>query len=239
MRCRSAVLLLVAAATMVTGCGQPQAYLTSSPQPAATPSPSPASPDARTLARLVPRPADLTPGYGVGPVSGGLQVTGQATLDLCAGSFPSEAKRVARNQVGVVTSAGTMVMSIEAVAYNSAAAAQQAIAELRTAQQKCPAGFVRSPTAGVPPLKYVFGPAPDGGWAPVPGETRFAVSATATDMAGHSQPQTEFFLVRGRILLGVYWRPGSEGAISGKATMESVVAFFQGRLAALPESAVS
>ena len=75
---------------------------------------------------------------------GGDQVKGQATLDLCNQTFPSESLRVQRLQDVAVDSSGAGVLSTEAVLYQNAAATKQAFKELRGVRASCPKGPVTS-----------------------------------------------------------------------------------------------
>ncbi|HSS09995.1 MAG TPA: DUF2510 domain-containing protein, partial [Acidimicrobiales bacterium] len=96
---------------------------------------APTSPPLTTTPGSTPGPA-LAPGLsGLGltqndvgssvtvqQLQNGDQVSGQPTLDLCNGTFPSEALRTARLQVVGVDGQGNTVLSTETVSYSSAAA---------------------------------------------------------------------------------------------------------------------
>ena len=65
-------------------------------------------------------------GDSVGLLQGGNEVTGQVTLDLCNGTYASEALRTARRQVDLTDQPGKLWLSTEAVLYGRAADTAQA-----------------------------------------------------------------------------------------------------------------
>ena len=133
-----------------------------SPSP---PSSSPVSndPSAPLLQRLVVRQQDVTTANRVQLLDGGNQVSGQTTLDLCNGRFPSEALRSARLQVVEYDGAGAGVLSTEAVLYRHGGDAAQAMQEVEAVAAKCPHSPVVSPV-GEPTVTTRFQAAPDASW---------------------------------------------------------------------------
>lgn len=190
------------------------------------------------LPALSVQPSDVPSTFDVVLYPQGDQVQGQVTLDLCDATYPSEKLRIARRQVAVGDQQQQLVLSTEAVAYQSTSATQQAFSELRSAVAKCPNDFVQSPSAGVP-LKTTFNPPPDGTWAQVPNVERLAFDMTVTDQQGNANHTTAVYLRRGRILLGVYFFFVPDEAIpsvDGQTTVDGIVNVFATRLGRLPSS---
>ncbi|HEX4865966.1 MAG TPA: hypothetical protein VFV02_17990, partial [Acidimicrobiales bacterium] len=132
------------------------------------------------------------------------------------------------------------LLSTEAVAYRDSAAASQAFSELASAAAHCPNTYVQGQIAGEPPLKTVFGPKPDTGWANVAGVVRLAYDATVSDQQGQSQEAVAVYLRRGRILLAVYVNdPKNPVAIEGHTTLEGIAQVFAQRLGSLSAAVVS
>ena len=211
----------------------------------AVPSPSASNPvsndpSAPLLQRLVVRQPDVQPTNTVQLLDGGNQVTGQTTLDLCNGRYPSEALRSARLQVVEYDGGGSGVLSTEAVLYRHGSDAAQAMSEVRSVAAGCPNGPVVSPV-GEPTTTTRFQAAPDASWPQVSGVTRQAYAFTTTDSLGVSEAHVAVYLQRGRVLEGVYF-PAPEGrqpAVNGQTTIAAITHIFEERIAALPASAVS
>jgi hypothetical protein len=208
-RLAGAVVALSLAAGACTGVGLSKRVTRESPP--GRPSTSPIRgqgqgvTDSRVLQQVSLQPAELQPGFTVAPITGGDQVEGQVTLDLCAATFPSEDLRRSRLQVSAVDQSGTgLGLGTEAVLYKDEAATAQGFRELRSARDKCPDKFVQSGQEGVPPLKYRFERAPDTSWTDVPSVTRLAFQFTLTDQQGETAHALIVFLRRGRLLVGVY-----------------------------------
>lgn len=255
-RGRTLVALLILAAFMVgivggiilpnrtnTPSAIPSILLpTTLPSPTApAPSPSPADPSASALTSLVLRQQDVTSTELVGTIAGGSEVTGGATLDLCNGTFASEALRTARLQVaGVDGNTGAEVLSTEAVLYATPAGATQALAELKAVAAACPNTPVVSPV-GEPTITTHFNATPDGSWPQVAGVTRESFDFVVTDAGGQAQHITTAYLVRGRALLGVYFAQpdGPQDPVVDQTTLPGIVNVFAGRMAALPASAIN
>jgi hypothetical protein len=182
---------------------------------------------------------DLRAGYQAGLYVDGDKVAGQVTLDLCGTNFPSERRRRARHQVGVVDSKQRYTgVSIEAVLYDSSAGAQQAMREVRGAKADCPSGYVRGDVAGDPPLRYRFAPTPDGSWSRVSSVDRFAVEATVNDQKGETEHGFAIYQQRGRLLVALYTTDPAGTAHALSRSVESFTSTLAGRMVALPASAV-
>jgi len=215
--------------------------------PAVPASPSPASsapvstdPSAPLLQGLVVRQQDVPTDNRVQLLDGGNQVSGQTTLDLCNGRFPSEALRSARLQVVEYDGGGAGVLSTEAVLYRHGADAAQAMREVRSVASACPPHPVVSPV-GEPTVTTRFQPAPDRGWPSVGGVERLAFAFTTTDSLGLTETHVAVYLHRGRVLEGVYFPSpaGAQPPVDGQTTIASIVNLFAKRIAALPAAAVA
>ncbi|HYH49547.1 MAG TPA: hypothetical protein VEG38_08370 [Acidimicrobiia bacterium] len=208
-----------------------------------TPSPTAPSqsrdPSAGLLANLIVSDADVGPGQTVSGLPGGngLRVP---TLDLCNGTYASEAQRTARLQVAVVEGLSETVLSTEAVLYSSGAATAAAFTELKSTAAACPDTPVESPV-GLPTVTTRFGPAPDGDWPQVPSVERLAFAFETTDENGEKSRSVAVYLRRGRALLGVYFSNADEpkAVVEGKTAFGDIVNIFAERLAKLPVAAIS
>jgi hypothetical protein len=160
------------------------------------------------------------------------------TLDLCNATFPSERLRSARLQLVDVNASGDASLSSEAVLYRSPAAAAQAFSEIRRARADCPGTPVKSPVDGTKE-RTQFKAAPDGSWPDTPTVQRLAYRMVTT-ANGQSNPLVTVYLRRGRALLGLYFPApnGAQPAVAGKSSIESIVALFEQRMAALSTKVV-
>ena len=208
-----------------------------SQSPTTKPTPTlPADPSASALTTLGLKQSDVTGSYSIALIPHGNQVAGQATLDLCNGTYPSEKLRRARLQVAAVDQQGDSALSTEAVLYATPADAAQAIAEVRAKAASCPNSPVVSPV-GEPTVTTKFNAPPDGAWPSVPGVDRAAYDFVTTDSSGKSSPSVAVYLRRGRALLGIYFpAPDTPPSIGGQNTIEGVVNLFATRMAQLPTS---
>ena len=248
-----AILCLVVASTLLAGVvtavverhrgGGVAAGSTTPNSPATSPQAAPPMPvskdhDARILTKLGVTPADVGDAYGLVLMNGGNEVAGQATLDLCNGTYPSEAQRTARYQVAVVDSIGTTLLSTEAVLYRNPDGTAEAFTELRQVTAACPDRAVPSPV-GEQPVETVFGPAPDASWPATRGVERLAFAFTTSSGQGTTRA-IAVYLRRGRVLLGIY--VGGDSAvvptIAGQSTIPGIVSLLAARLAALPSSVI-
>ena len=210
-----------------------------SPSPRAS-NPVSNDPSAPFLQRLVVRQPDVPPTNTVQLLDGGNQVSGQTTLDLCNGRYPSEALRSARLQVVEYDGGGAGVLSTEAVLYRHGSDAAQAMSEVRSVAAACPSKPVVSPV-GEPTITTRFQGAPDESWPQVDGVARQAYAFTTTDSLGVTEKHVAVYLQRGRVLEGVYFPApeGSQPAVEGQTTIAAITHVFEERIAALPASAVS
>jgi hypothetical protein len=201
---------------------------------------TPVDPDVSSLSALDIRPADVALTNTVQAIPGGTDATGQATLDLCNGTYPSEAMRTARLQVAETDAQGNQVLSTEAVLYSTPGATAQAFVELRTTVAHCPASPVVSPV-GEPTVTTRFNPSPDAAWGNTTTVERAAFDFVATDQAGQSHRSIAVYLRRGRVLLGIYFShpDGSQPPVNGHSTVASIVMALSARLAQLPSSVVN
>lgn len=200
----------------------------------------PADPASAALVTLGLTQGDVPSTVVVQPIIGGTSVTEQPTLDLCNGDYPSESQRSARLQVGGFDGQANLLLSTEAVLYNSAAATEQAFSELKSVAANCPAGPVPSPVNGSSSATH-FNAAPDGAWAQTATVIRQAYDLVTTDELGATQHSVAVYLRRGRVLLGVYfYEPDSpQVPVGGQTSIEKIVDVFATRLAQLPTSVVN
>jgi hypothetical protein len=197
----------------------------------------PADPSASALSKIVVRQADVGSSLAVGLIPHGNEVSGQATLDLCNGTFATEKLRRARLQVAAVSQDGAAALSTEAVLYANPADAARAMTELQHVAASCPSSPVVSPV-GEPTVTTKFNAPPDPAWAAVPGVDRLAFDFVTTDSSGTSQHFVSVYLRRGRALLGLYF-PAPDAplpAVAGQTTIEAATQLFATRLAHLPTS---
>jgi hypothetical protein len=195
-------------------------------------------PSANVLQQLVVRQGDVTQPNSVAISDGGDSVAGAATLDLCNGTYPSEALRNARLQVDVIDGNQNPLFSTEAVLYKNAAGTTQAFSELKSVVAQCPSGSVKSPV-GEPTVSTKFAAPPDTG-AAVPGVDRQVYEFTVTDSTGATNHGVAVYLRRGRALMGLYFQnpEGSQPSIAGKSAVSSIVGLFAQRLAAVPAATI-
>jgi hypothetical protein len=208
--------------------------------PAVQPAQS-SDPGASALNRLVVTQNDVGSPLVVGELSGGNQVTGETTLDLCNGTYPSESLRTARVQVAAADpQASAVALSTEAVLYKNAGSTAQAFTELQSVAAHCPSTPVVSPV-GEATVTTHFNHAPDSSWPQVPKVDRLAYDFVSTDDQGNSVHSVAVYLRRGRALLGVYFgQPdGAQAAVGGQTNLAGIVNVFANRLANLPTSVVN
>jgi hypothetical protein len=192
------------------------------------------------LDRISMRQSDVVNGVTVAMITNGDQLT-RPTLDLCNGTFTTEALRTARLQVAALEATGTAPLSTEAVQYRSTAAGAKAIAELQEVAAKCPNRPVVSPV-DEPTVITKFNAPPDASWGHEPSVQRLAYDLTATNPdTGQSFHSNVVYLRRGRVLMGLYFsRPdGPQSYFSGKKSVGDIVRVFESRMADLSSSAVN
>lgn len=208
--------------------------ITPSPQSSA---PASSDPDASVLPGLVVRQGDVPASNSVQLLPAGNRVAGQTTLDLCNGTYPSEALRTARLQVVEYLPDNSPVLSTEAVLYRTAADAGQGMKELASVVASCPGRPVVSPV-GEQTVTTKFQAAPDGSWPKVDSVQRQAYAFTTTGSLGGTDDHIAVYLRRGRVLEGLYFSQpkGAQPAVDGQTTVAGIVAVFEHRIAALPSS---
>jgi hypothetical protein len=184
--------------------------------------------------------ADVASSVTVQPIPNGDQVSGETTLDLCNGTFPSESLRTARLQVAAADDQGNTDLSTEAVLYQNPAATAQAFTELKSVAASCPNSPVQSPV-GEPTVTTKFNAPPDSAWAQVPTVDRLAYDFVSTDTSGQAQHSVAVYLRRGRVLMGIYFPApdGAQAAVRGQTTLEGITNIFATRMAQLPSSVVN
>ncbi len=153
------------------------------------------------LSKLILRPAQVGKGYKLSTFPFGTSFIGEATLDLCAASYPSEALRIGRLQVRYTPRGGGVDVSNEIVRYTSGGA-QEAIGEVATVARAC----AKTPavlTQGNVKEVYTVAPLKD----PKLPSGAVAVKLTITVSKGRQkQAQTgvAIYQVKGDTLSGVY-----------------------------------
>ncbi|MGB7979502.1 MAG: hypothetical protein WCF36_01775 [Candidatus Nanopelagicales bacterium] len=227
---RSAVASAVAGVLLLSGCGQLQQISDALGDPS----------DADLLASVSLTEQDAAPGATLAPYEGGDEVFGQVSLDLCFGDFPSESLRTGRNQTGIADATGGGWVSSEAILYSTPADAEQAMAELASAQADCPDGPVDPPQPDREPLTWQFAGAPDAQRPQQPGVTRQAYAFAVTSPAEETVDSTATYLQRGRMILALYATPADSpaGALKNAPDPARFVAVMSARLAALSEEAL-
>ena len=207
------------------------------PDPSVTPSPSAAptivdptldDPTQAALAPLGLQPADVTSDLIVAPIEGGTTLEGGPTLDLCGGSFPSEALRVTRRQVAAFTAAGAPVgLSTEVVRYESETAAAEAMAELVAARKGCPEGV--PVTVGTTTTTFTFHPAPGPSDVPlVDADNRVVVHSTVVRDSGTRHLLVVYQRI-GSVIVGLYAAADGAGPFD-QASLDSTF-ILAGRIA--------
>lgn len=196
--------------------------------------------DQEALVSVSLQASDLQPGYDAVLYELGDQVENQVTLDLCGADFPSEARREARRQVGVDSKTEPPVsVSTEAVLYDSPAGAEQALAEVRSAQENCPDEFVEAVVADTPPSKFSFAAAPDKAWAKTEGVNRFAVDAQIEPQGGETFQGIAVYQQRGRLLVGLYLANPTDAERALSTSTEGLANELAERMSKLPDAAVA
>jgi len=213
-----------------------------SPAPGSTTPPStvPADPDEAVLPRLIVRQQDVPPSDTVRHLTDGADLS-VATLDLCNGTFATEAERTARRQVGLVDAQDNVRLSTEAILYRDPGVGTAAFGELRSVAAHCPSTPVKSPV-GEPTVATKFAAAPDATWPRTASVDRLAYDFTSIDPAsGTSSREIAVYLRRGRVLMGLYFpEPAAlpQVPVGGHTTIPEIVAFFEARMAKLPARVV-
>jgi hypothetical protein len=185
--------------------------------------------------------ADAAEGAIFEPYEGGRAVADQISLDLCFARFDTEAKRVARNQVGIGDGDGSSWVSSEAILYSSPEVAEEAMRELESARRNCPDTEVPAPTSDRESLTWRFTDPPDGDWPKASGIRRQSYAFTVTDPSGAEWSSTATYLQRGRMILALYATPAESAAavIKNAPEPDRFASVMTRRLAALPDEALN
>ena len=227
---RTGIVALLVLALFATACG-------GTTSPFDKPIPTTPGNNPAALPTLSVKQEDVPADFLVTLWPNGDRVEGEVTLNLCFADYPSEALRVARRQTAVFDKQERLVLSTEAVAYQTPAATAQAFTELRDAQTNCPRGLVQTPNGDQ--TRIVFGPAPDSNWPAVPNVERLVFDYIEVNQQGAIGRAALVFLRRGRILLGVYvyFQPDAPPpAVNGAETVDAITNVFATRLSELPQS---
>jgi hypothetical protein len=161
------------------------------------------------LSAIVLRAAQVGSGYVLEQISGGQLVQGQATLDLCGASFPSESLRTARLQVAYRAPGMSLALSNEVVAYRPGGA-RQALREITHAAGACPHGPVKTVVPGVGTAEVTYRVERLHDSRLLPGSLALVVHASGTVNGAHrSMTEVEIYQVQGDILSAVYASGGA------------------------------
>ncbi len=226
----SAAALALAGALLLTGCTPLQQIGQALSDPS----------DADLLAAVSLTQDDAAEGAELQPYEGGTEVFGRVSLDLCYADFPSESLRTGRNQVGIADATGAAWVSSEAILYSTPEDAEQAMGELRAADEDCPQEPVDPPQLDREPLTWQFDDAPDSDWPAQPGVARQSYAFTVTSPAEETSRSTATYLQRGRMILALYSTPPDSpaAALRNAPDQARFVEVMAARLAALPEDAL-
>jgi hypothetical protein len=170
-------------------------------------------------------PTDKT--FAVSPHGG--ELTGQATMDLCNGTFPSEAKRVARFEVEADTPDKHLYIANENVFYSRPEDGESALQELRVTIANCPPNTFMPGPPGGPAVKYDIKIVPDSQLDGLAAD-HVGVSGLLTLQNGPSTSLAGIYQRRGRLMVALYGH-----------TIDDLLPFahlLNNRLEALPASQV-
>ena len=164
-----------------------QANVTVSVKPGTNLLPLPATPT--DLSKYTFATSDFGSNYQITPVQNGYSLT-DPTMQICNGNYASEAHRLSRTQVAAnpLYSSKYLFISSEAVQYESAFWANQALRELDSISAKCSAKV-----AVVKKLNYVS-----------PSEVESRALLTTSVINKVQQNLIATFQVKGNILVGTY-----------------------------------
>jgi hypothetical protein len=154
---RLLVLAVPVLALSVAGCGSSGGAAKATPAAAKSTGPAAVKLAPAALVKQVTlRNSDFKGGLKLKLERGGDKVAGQVTLDNCGDSFSTEAHRVARRQLELVSAKGQdSGIGNEAVVYDSPKQAAKALKQFRKSVVGCRKHvFHKSKAAGVPDLKY-------------------------------------------------------------------------------------
>ena len=189
------------------------------PSPSADPGPATTTPSrsapavtGKVPAGIALTEADLTAAGASGTfmlIDGGDTLT-DATLDECGGTFPSEAHRVARQQIEAKIDASNDV-SNEVVSYDSPADAMQALTELGAAVKACdPKATIAGSGGGTEMFDYTAHTVDDP-TLPIPANEIDVATDHGTDSSGAAFTEHGIAIVQvsGSVLDAVYLNSGA------------------------------
>jgi hypothetical protein len=156
---------------------------------------------APNLASVVLSNAQVGAGYKGPVIQGGESFIGEVTLDLCAGTYPSESLRTGRLQIRYLHSGKTVPVSNEVVTYVSGGA-QEALREVRGVALSCASKPVVVKQGAVTNTLTVT---PITGSNLLPGSVAVRITVLATD--GKKRATTTgvaIYQVKNDVLSGVY-----------------------------------
>jgi hypothetical protein len=153
------------------------------------------------LSRVVLSGAQVGPGYKVASFPGGNSFIGETTLDLCAGTYPSETLRTGRLQVAYSHPANTVAVSNEVVTYVPGGA-RLALAEVTSVARSCARKPVVRSAGGV---TTSFSASPLHDPQLPPGTVAVKLVIEASEGTKHAtQTGVAIYQIRGDTLSGVY-----------------------------------
>jgi hypothetical protein len=152
------VLVLLAVALPVTGCGssEGEAPIANPGAPKATGKAAAKLAPAALVKQVTLRNSDFKGGLKLKLTPGGDKVAGQITLNNCGDDFSTEAHRVARRQITLVSAKGEASgVSNEVAAYDRPAQAAKALKQYRKSVVGCRKNvYHKMKEPGVPDLRY-------------------------------------------------------------------------------------
>ena len=153
------------------------------------------------LRRVVLKGAQVGSGYKVAAFPGGTSFIGETTLDLCAGTYPSETLRTGRLQVSYSHPAKTVAVSNEVVTYVPGGA-EEAIAEVTAVARACAQTPVTTVANGVT-TTYKTKPLSDPQLPPGAVVVKLVIHAHAGKKHAN-ETGIAIYQVKGNTLSGVY-----------------------------------
>ncbi|MEI8058244.1 MAG: hypothetical protein WCI29_12650 [Actinomycetes bacterium] len=212
--------------------------IAASPDPSANPTvgSAPSGADQEVLGALGMVESDFATGYKVQLIDNGDSLS-SPTLDFCNATYPSETQRTARRQVVLIDpTAAPMGVMTEAVMYETPAAAELALTELRAAELTCdPQAPV---TFGTHSVHVTQRPTDtlDASGLTSPAH-RLTIAVTLTDIdSGAVAEVLSVWQVQGRVLVALYFNHGGGNSFTAAdlTNFHALAATLSGRLLALP-----
>jgi hypothetical protein len=153
------------------------------------------------LHRVVLTGAQVGSGYKLAAFPGGTSFIGETTLDLCAGTYPSETLRTGRLQVSYSHPANTVGVSNEVVTY-APGGAQLALAEVAGVARSCAQKPVTKTANGVT-TTFKTTPLPDRQLPPGAVVVKIEIQARSGKKRAN-ETGVAIYQVKGNTLSGVY-----------------------------------